>query len=258
VGGNGGNGGTGGISGTTGFRGGNGGGSGCGEAVIAGSSQMASCTVAFNTAISGSGGQGGAGTFGSAKGSDGTVCPGSYGGLTGGNLLNTLLATNGPGGNVHYTINDLGHNLSSDSSGNLTNASLNNTNPKLSPLARNGGPNLTIALLAGSPAIDAANTTAAPATDQRGFPRPSGHAADIGAFEYGSTLPALAISQSGKTGMVLRALGDAGQSCRLFRSTDLSNWVSFITNPISADGTMVYFDAFVPGIQRRFYRSTIP
>ncbi len=38
-------------------------------------------------------------------------------------------------------------------------------------------------MLAGSPAIDGANTATAPATDQRGHARPYGAAADIGAFE---------------------------------------------------------------------------
>jgi BspA type Leucine rich repeat region (6 copies) len=47
-----------------------------------------------------------------------------------------------------------------------------------------------MALLPGSPAIDAGNTSLAPATDQRGVPRPAGLAADIGAFEYGSVVPA--------------------------------------------------------------------
>jgi hypothetical protein len=40
-----------------------------------------------------------------------------------------------------------------------------------------------MALLAGSPAIDAGDNTGAPATDQRGFPRIVGGAIDIGAFE---------------------------------------------------------------------------
>ena len=79
---------------------------------------------------------------------------------------------------------DAGHNLSSDNSYTFTSVgSLNNTDPKLGPLANNGGPTLTIALLPGSPAIDAGDDSSAPPTDQRGFPRPAGPAADIGAFE---------------------------------------------------------------------------
>ncbi len=52
---------------------------------------------------------------------------------------------------------------------------------QLGPLANNGGPTFTHALLAGSPAIDAGDTLEA--TDQRGEPRPFGLADDIGAFE---------------------------------------------------------------------------
>jgi hypothetical protein len=40
-----------------------------------------------------------------------------------------------------------------------------------------------MALLAGSPALDAGTPTGAPATDQRGQPRPSGLGVDVGAFE---------------------------------------------------------------------------
>ena len=60
-------------------------------------------------------------------------------------------------------------------------------NPKLGPLQNNGGPTLTLALLPGSPAIDANYTTGGSATDQRGFIRPEGARADIGAYEYSST-----------------------------------------------------------------------
>jgi hypothetical protein len=56
--------------------------------------------------------------------------------------------------------------------------------PLLQPAAANGGPTATQALGAGSPAIDAVPTAScASATDQRGLPRPSGAACDIGAFE---------------------------------------------------------------------------
>lgn len=57
--------------------------------------------------------------------------------------------------------------------------------PRLGPLANNGGTTLTHALLAGSPALGAgADCTA---VDQRGVPRPPG-ACDAGAFELDATL----------------------------------------------------------------------
>ena len=51
--------------------------------------------------------------------------------------------------------------------------------PMLGPLAQNGGPTLTQALLPGSPAIDAADAAFAPPADQRGAPR----GPDLGAYE---------------------------------------------------------------------------
>jgi hypothetical protein len=55
--------------------------------------------------------------------------------------------------------------------------------PKLGSLADNGGPTRTRALLAGSPAIDAASTPDCPTADQRGVLRPQGAACDIGSYE---------------------------------------------------------------------------
>jgi len=61
--------------------------------------------------------------------------------------------------------------------------------PLLGPLADNGGPTLTHALLAGSPAIDAGSNLTSLANDQRGdgYARVFGAAADIGAFENQGT-----------------------------------------------------------------------
>src|SRR5207244_11402345 len=55
-------------------------------------------------------------------------------------------------------------------------------NPLLGPLQNNGGPTPTMALLPGSPALDAGNNTNAPAFDQRGtgFPRIVNGIIDIG------------------------------------------------------------------------------
>lgn len=65
-------------------------------------------------------------------------------------------------------------------------------NAMLAPLANNGGLTLTHALLAGSPAIDAANPASDLTADQRGFLRPfdgdsnGSTLSDIGAFEFGA------------------------------------------------------------------------
>jgi hypothetical protein len=57
--------------------------------------------------------------------------------------------------------------------------------PMLGPLQNNGGPTMTMALLAGSPGIGTADDVYAPATDQRGFARLDlpGEQTDIGAYE---------------------------------------------------------------------------
>ena len=77
--------------------------------------------------------------------------------------------------------------LIGDGSGSgLTNANGNQVgvnDPRLGTLADNGGPTRTHALLAGSPAINAASATDSPGTDQRGVARPQGAGDDIGSYE---------------------------------------------------------------------------
>ncbi|MBI3919811.1 MAG: choice-of-anchor D domain-containing protein, partial [Armatimonadetes bacterium] len=73
-------------------------------------------------------------------------------------------------------------------------ANIITTDPKLGALGNYGGFTQTIPLLAGSSAIDAANDTWAPATDQRGVTRPQGAHADIGAYEAAPT-PEINIKQ---------------------------------------------------------------
>jgi len=103
-------------------------------------------------------------------------------------VKNTIVAGNsgptGPSdcGTVATIASD--HNLSSDASCMFTDpGSRQNADAKLGPLQANGGETDTMALLAGSPAIDAGTNEGCPATDQRGVARPQGAACDIGAFE---------------------------------------------------------------------------
>ena len=205
---------------TPGYPGGPGGDGAGGALFNCGTACFVNCTLAFNTGQGGAGGPGGWGYQPSpdypppAQAPDGA--PGlSVGGIydvsgqcyvtnctvvfnsgigiwttntDGTKLINTLLAGNSPGGNGAGTITDLGHNLSSDDTCAFASAgSLNNIYPLLGPIANNGGSTLTVALRPGCRAIDAGDTAAAPPTDQRGVARPSGMAADIGAYEFNGT-----------------------------------------------------------------------
>jgi hypothetical protein len=79
-----------------------------------------------------------------------------------------------------------GRNLESTDQCGLTAGDIKSADPLLGPLQDNGGATPTQALLAGSPAIDAAPTAGCQATDQRGLARPQGPGCDIGAYEVGT------------------------------------------------------------------------
>ncbi|WP_128429497.1 choice-of-anchor Q domain-containing protein [Streptomyces cyaneus] len=96
---------------------------------------------------------------------------------------NTVDGTTADCEKAFATITSLGRNIDGDGSCRLTAAGdLPHRDPLLGPLADNGGPTDTAALLPGSPALDAAD--GCPATDQRGIARPQGAACDIGAYEH--------------------------------------------------------------------------
>ncbi|WP_165224841.1 choice-of-anchor Q domain-containing protein [Aquisphaera insulae] len=72
---------------------------------------------------------------------------------------------------------------------NGVNGNIVGVDPKLGPLAYNGGQTRTMALLAGSPALDAGNGGLISATtDQRGALRVKDKSVDIGAFEAGASV----------------------------------------------------------------------
>lgn len=88
-------------------------------------------------------------------------------------LRNSIVA-----GNASF---DLSGTLASGSTNNLVNLSA--AAAKLDVLASNGGPTQTIALLPGSPAINAGVAISGLNTDQRGTSRPQGTLPDIGSYE---------------------------------------------------------------------------
>lgn len=126
----------------------------------------------------------------------GGLMVGAYGNGGGAELGNTIIDGNTASGGSTPNIETVGTGVV-DAKYSLLGTELQATlagngnvfaaNPKLGPLANNGGPTLTRALLAGSPAIDAGSNddTQGFETDQRGpgFDRIVGPSVDIGAFE---------------------------------------------------------------------------
>lgn len=189
------------------------GGSGQGGGVYSvGTASITNCTISGNTAALTGGGIGGGGTINItnvtvANNSGAAIDLGSGSA----NLRNTIVAGNNSdlGGNLYHS---LGHNLIGKGGGGFVNGnngdivgtSASPINPRLGALQDNGGPTQTIALLAGSPALDGGDNCVTQAvhcgdssisqllTDQRGAgfdrsvdgPDPDTIATvDIGAFE---------------------------------------------------------------------------
>ncbi len=126
-------------------------------------------------------------------GSAGTYGGGVYNqGATGMTFQNSILAGNTLGGNCTGTMNSMGFNMSSDATCSFSGSGdQKSIDPKLGALQNNGGPTSTMALPAGSPALNAGNPngctnggTQLLTTDQRGMPRPNPGACDMGAYNH--------------------------------------------------------------------------
>jgi parallel beta-helix repeat protein len=156
-----------------------------------GTATLTNCTVSGNSG-------GGIGN------GDGTVTltdctiSGNYGDYGGGGVANdgtlharnTIIAGNtAPNGpDVYGDLDSQGHNLIGDGSGgggftstDLVGTATNPIDPKLGPLQDNGGPTPTMALLAGSPALNAGDPAQLGVADQRGVARSGG--VNIGAYQ---------------------------------------------------------------------------
>jgi hypothetical protein len=228
---------------------------------------LTNSTVAGNTVIDGGGGI--YGVSGTLKAVNSTIAynevsdPGSGGGIydatgDGTILYNTIVALNTDGTGAGATADDIaGAAVSSSSADNLVGAdetgSLTNdtngnqvgvTDPALGALASNGGPTQTIALLAGSPAIDAGSN--ALSVDPQGNPllydqRGPGYArivngtVDIGAFEVAGAqiMPTVSVNPVNLT------YGTA------LENSQLSGTATAIVgnNPVNVPGTFTYTTA---------------
>ena len=196
---------------------------------------VTNCTIADNSAGTSGGGISTLGLLTAVNSSiayNNTAATGEGGGLdvyTGTVTLdNTIVALNTDGTGGAAPADDISLFFPSGPIGTVSSASANNligtggsgglinggngnlvgVNPLLAPLGNYGGPTQTMALLPGSPAIDAGSTALAVdaqgnplTTDQRGMPRVVGAAVDIGAFESSGFTLAVAAGNNQSTGV---------------------------------------------------------
>jgi len=169
-------------------------------------------------------------------------------------LNNSIVANSSSGGDIAGGGTLSGsHNLIEDGSGGLSGTITGD--PLLGPLADNGGPTLTHALLSGSPAIDAGSNDKAAGltTDQRGYvSRFYGGTVDIGAYEDGATPPPPSLSATVDAGtgeVTVEDIGAGGRDNQLTITIAAGLLVisdvneQFVSAPagwtLSADGTSI-------------------
>jgi hypothetical protein len=150
-----------------------------------GNLQIASSTIAYNS-VSGENGAFGGGLYGFAPtGTDSSII-----------ALNT--APTGPDFTGRVALQSNGYNIIGNNADAVISSQPTDQigtpaapiDPLLGPLANNGGPTLTHALQAGSPAIDRGNPATLGPEDQRGYGRVGDP--DVGAFEFGGVATVLA------------------------------------------------------------------
>ncbi len=165
--------------------------SGGGLSIAAGTTTLTNCTVSGNSA-----GEGG-GLYSSATIAltdctvSGNSATSAYGGIyvSGAVTLNNTIVAGNTGGSIggSGTVSGSNNLIGTGGSGGLINMADGNlvgvADPGLAPLGDFGGSTETMALLPGSAAIGAGTASSGITTDQRGAPRPSTGAVDIGAFQ---------------------------------------------------------------------------
>lgn len=133
--------------------------------------------------------------------------------------------------------------------------------PQIGPLANNGGPTLTVALLSGSPAINAGDD-ALPSdgvtTDQRGFPRNSGAHVDIGAYEaIVATPPLLAGSLNINQTFGITFTNTPYAVFTVFTSTNLVDWTEIGAPTEISPGQFQFMDTSATN-PAQYYRIVSP
>jgi hypothetical protein len=283
---------------------------------------LVACTIAGNRGGLGGGGGGGDRDYSGHSG-QGAGGVGGVGGIFNSNatVINSILAANfggagGQGGPFSYSapsngapdvqgiFTSLGHNLigQADGSsgfangvnGDIAGSGNGAIDPVLGPLADNGGPAFTMALLHGSPALDAGDDAMLRQpyrlkTDERGFARKSGPQVDIGAFEFqyqngGANSTAQQVVVSGTmggsdgldtkvsnslapvpaaTGFHLRFSNESpGATFSVLATSDLSvpvdSWSVIGQAAEVAAGIFEFNDADATNCPQRFYRVSAP
>ncbi|MGA2750420.1 MAG: choice-of-anchor Q domain-containing protein [Verrucomicrobiota bacterium] len=239
-----------------GSLGSNGMGFGGGIFIVNGSIEVLNATFAFNRADQGGGG----------------ICNLGYDETSTVFIRNAILADTLSAASDYLSTNlyastnmDLGNNNLIQVNNGFSGGLVSTADPRLTPLQNNGGPTWTHALLNGSPAIDAGDNTALPATDQRGYPRivdgdGDGSAiVDLGAVEDGLVLLAT-VPQSPQAidlnGFEFSLTGETNRNYVLEYSTDLADWNPVSTNLVPSRGVITLFDTTaINSSRQRYYRA---
>lgn len=169
------------------------------ETTLDGSTVTGNSAASTGTSITATGGvEGSAGTIVSSTiAGNTTSTPGEIAnlrtGFGGATIRNTIVANPLAGANCELSPAPTeDHNLEfpGTSCGFSGTGSLQNVDPSLGALAANGGPTETLALPAGSAALDRIPAAGCALTDQRGLPRPqtAGTPCDMGAYELQSSV----------------------------------------------------------------------
>jgi hypothetical protein len=135
-------------------------------------------------------------------------------------LRNTIISGDGQRPNLFAdtcgTFTSQGHNLSDDNGSGFLNGpgDLTNTNPLLGPLQDNSGPTQTLALVAGSPALNAGDPAQLDVADQRGVIRAGG--VNIGAYKASASAFVLTAPATATAGapfdLTVKAVDTFGQT----------------------------------------------
>jgi hypothetical protein len=193
-------------------------------------------------------------------------------------LYNTIISGNTSGGasaditgsaltSSSYNLIGVGGGLENGVNGNQVGID----NPLVAALGNYGGLTQTMPPLRGSPVIDDGGGVLF-STDQRGLPRLSGNAVDIGAVELqiGSTPPAptgvslSGASESGNKALQFGFTNLIGGSFTVFATTNLAlpldAWLNLGTVPETpiGSGQFQFIDPQATNFPQRFYRVTSP